>query len=464
MPFVGRKKELETLKTVYDSGAFQSVLIKGRRRIGKSELIQESIKRSPYKAIYFQALDANLEANLSSLNTLLSDSFFKDGRSYSSLESLLEDLFRLSLNQKFIFVIDEYPYLRNCFRDGNYLDSFLQRLVDSYRKTSQMKLVLSGSSTRIMNSLVREENALYGRIDESISLTGMDYYEASGFYPHFCNEDKLKAYAIFGGSPYYAELVDDSLSVEENIFKKILSNNAILSSVSDILGKELKNISLANLIFNYISNGIHNFNDLLKRVGGVAASSLDYSLKVLEEMGVIRKITPINKENDKKKTFYYLDDFFLTFYYRYLFRNVSSLAMMDRNQFYDTFVKDDLKNKHLPKAFEEVTRQYFIRKNKEGSFNPPFIKIGKYWYDDPVHKTNGEFDVVALNAKRRYLFVECKYTDEPLTEKDIEEEIAQVNALNIHDPLYGFCSKSGYKLESKDMQPLILITLSELYE
>ena len=63
---------------------------------------------------------------------------------------------------------------------------------------------------------------------------------------------------------------------------------------------------------------------------------------MLEEMGVIRKITPINKENDKKKTFYYLGDFFLNFYYRYLFRNASSLAMMDHEQFYDAFIRYDL--------------------------------------------------------------------------------------------------------------------------
>ncbi len=219
-----------------------------------------------------------------------------------------------------------------------------------------------------------------------------------------------------------------------------------------------------HLVFNDILSGVHNFNDLLKRVGNIAASSLDYSLKMLEEMGVIRKITPINKENDKKKTFYYLGDFFLNFYYRYLFRNASSLAMMDHEQFYDAFIRDDLEKEYLTKAFEEITRQYLLWKNKEGYFNPPFIKIGKYWYDDPITKTNGEFDVVALNTKHEYLFMECKYTKEPLTKSDIEEEMKQVNGLHVRSPLYGFCSKSGYELLEEDKKSLTLLTLADLYE
>ncbi|HBB05343.1 MAG TPA: ATP--cob(I)alamin adenosyltransferase [Firmicutes bacterium] len=465
MKFVGRKKELERLKTVYDKNSFQFVLMKGRRRIGKSELIQESIRRCPYKAIYFQALDANLEANLSSLNALLCTTFFKDRRDYSSFELLLEDLFRFSSKEKFIFVIDEYPYLQNCFRNGSYLDSFLQRLIDSNRKTSQMKLVLLGSSSRIMNSLMKPENALYGRVDECISLTNMDYYEVSSFYPLYSNEEKVMAYSIFGGSPFYAAQIDQTLNVKQNVFQKIFANDVILNSISDVLGKELRNISLANMIFNQIARGIHNFNDLLKRVGNVAASSLDYSLKALEEMGLIRKITPINKERDKKKTFYYLDDFFLSFYYRYLFQNASSLAMMDHEQFYDVFIETNLEKEYLPKAFEEITRQYFLRKNKEGYFDPPFIKIGKYWYDNPESKTNGEFDLVALNAKREYLFMECKYTKEALTAKDIEKEIKQVAALHIPALHYGFCSKSGFELsDDYDKKHLTLLTLTDLYD
>lgn len=465
MAFIGREKELNLLLDCFNSNSLRVILIKGRRRIGKSELIREAIHRFfKDKSIYFQATDSNLNFNLSFLSSVLRESLFHDSRGYVTLEDALEDVFRYSLKEKIVFVIDEYPYLRNSFNEKNYLDSLLQRLVDKYKNDSKLKLIIAGSSTRIMSSIGEKGNDLYGRVTDSITLTGMDYYEAAEFYPNYNNENKLLAYSVFGGSPFYASLVDDSKSVKENAINQILSKSIVLSSPIDILSQELKNLALANSIFQLISTGTHKFNDLLTKIGNVSVSSFNYTLKALEEMGIIRKITPINKEQDKRKTFYDLDDFFLRFYYRYLFRNLSSLSMMNYEQFYETFVLEDLEREYLPKAFEEITRQYFVRKNKEGSFNPPFINIGKYWYNDPLHKKNGEFDVVAKNAKGRYLFMECKYAKAKLNESDLLYEIQQVKDLGFKDIDYGFCSRSGYAFSDDNKPNAMLLTLDDLYK
>ncbi len=144
-----------------------------------------------------------------------------------------------------------------------------------------------------------------------------------------------------------------------------------------------------------------------------------------------------------------------------MYRNASSLQIMDKGQFYDYFIEKDLKSAYLPKAVEEIARQYLIKENIAGKFDPPFIEIGKYCYDDPINKTNGEFDVVGKNALREYLFLECKYSASPLSKRDMEREIEQTKALKLKRARYGFVSKSGY--EDGLVDPFFL-TLLDLYK
>ena len=134
---------------------------------------------------------------------------------------------------------------------------------------------------------------------------------------------------------------------------------------------------------------------------------------------------------------------------------------MDTDIFYNKYISDDFETKHVPKIFESICKQYLIRKNREGALDEVFEKIGKYYYDDPVERKNGEFDIVTQDDLG-YIFYEAKFRKDPVTESMIQNEIRQVNQTGLDCYKYGFFSRSGFLC--KPAENLILIDLKELYE
>ena len=92
-------------------------------------------------------------------------------------------------------------------------------------------------------------------------------------------------------------------------------------------------------------------------------------------MDVVDKITPINDENNRKKSGYFISANLSLFYYKYIFRNSSRMNIMDSDIFYDRYIAEDFEIKYVPKVFEDVCRQYLIRKNRMGCMDEIFEKM-----------------------------------------------------------------------------------------
>ena len=133
---------------------------------------------------------------------------------------------------------------------------------------------------------------------------------------------------------------------------------------------------------------------------------------------------------------------------------------MDPNVFYDKYISKDFEEQYVPRKFEEICRQYLIRQNKAGNIDPVIEKIGKYYYDDPKKKTNGEFDVVTLDEKG-YVFYEVKFRKNPVSKSMIDEEIEQVKLTGLNCYKYVFFARSGFSQEETDT--VKLIGIQELY-
>ena len=118
----------------------------------------------------------------------------------------------------------------------------------------------------------------------------------------------------------------------------------------------------------------------------------------------------------------------------------------------------------MPLTFEQVCKQFLIRKNRSGELTDSFEKIGKFWYDDPANHKNGEFDVVTENDNS-YIFYKAKFREGKLDTNLIWNEIQQVNSTGLVCSKYGFFSKSGYKeIDTSHKKNLILYTLEDLYK
>ncbi len=458
MKFIGRDSELARLDKEFSRDAQGVALVYGRRRVGKSELIKRSLEGRAAKTLYYECKQTTEADNVESLSALASDVLSLPPMAFGGIEKLLDFLFTRAADEKLVLVLDEYPYLHEAVKG---LDSILQSLIDRHRDASRMKLVLCGSYVSVMKGLLEHANPLYGRADLVIALKPMDYYDSAKFYPSFSDEDKVRLFSVFGGIPYYNKLVAADKSVRENIIDLIAGSDSRLENeVSMYIAAEISKISNANEVFSALAQGYSKYKDLLDQSHVSSGPAMVDVLGKLMEMELVQKHAPINDPGNKRKSGYRIADPLSLFYFRYVFRNLSQRAVLDSETFYTRYIEKDFEERHVPRFFEEICRQYLVRQNRMGNIAEPFDEIGKYWYDDPVRHANGEFDIVTRDPKG-YIFYESKFQKSPLTRKAIDEEIGQVEATGLHCYKYGFFSRSGFKVDPGE--DLVLVDLQSMF-
>lgn len=459
MEFIGRTNELRRLKSFICKDPQQTALIFGRRRVGKSSLIKEALRNSDVDFIYYECKQTSEINNVQAIARIIAEKAGVPKIGFDSMEDCLEYMFEYAKDRNFCLVLDEYPYLRSCVKG---LDSILQCLIDKYLDVSKMKLILCGSFMDVMKSLIMVENPLYGRVNLTIDLKAMDYYESAMFYPEFSNEDKVRLYSVFGGIPYYNKYIDKNESVRENIIRLVSSQGAMLENeVVTYLRSEISKMNNANEIFEAMARGYSKYSDILSQSHVSSSPAMADIMDKLIRMEVVKKQSPINDENNKRKSGYFISDNLSLFYYRFVFRNTSQQSIMTPEVFFDRYIEHDFEAYHVPMIFEEICKQYLIRKNRAGEMPIIFDRIGKYYYDDKINKRNGEFDIVTEDPEG-YIFYEAKFRKEPITLAMIEKEIQQVKSTGLYCYKYGFFSKSGFDVKPKET--LILKNIDDIYE
>jgi AAA+ ATPase superfamily predicted ATPase len=206
---------------------------------------------------------------------------------FADIEEILDFLFKKSEETSLILVFDEYPYLRENVKG---LDSIIQSMIDKYKDTSHLKFIICGSYVDTMKELLEKQSPLFGRIDLTINLKPMDYYESALFYQDFSDEDKVRLYSVFGGIPYYNRLIDAKKSVKENIIDLIASPGARLENeVSMYLSSEISKITNANEVFEALSKGYSRYKDILGHSNVSSGPTLVDILEKLIKMDVVKK-------------------------------------------------------------------------------------------------------------------------------------------------------------------------------
>ena len=464
--FIGRTAEGKKFESFLKDDSQIAALIYGRRRIGKTELIKHEIGKGDVSYVYYECKETSEENNVKSIAVLVGESFNIPVPSYERVEDIMEFIFSYAgtytETANFILVLDEYTYLRKTVKG---LDSILQSTIDKYREKTKVKIIICGSFIDTMKTLLEKQNPLYGRIDLTIKLEEMNYYDSAGFYKGFSKEDKVRLYSVFGGVPYYNRLIDNKKSVKQNIIDLIASDGARLENeVSMNLKSELSKIENANEVLEALSRGYVRFGDILSESHVTSSPTLADVLEKLSKMEIVEKVSPINEKNNRKKTGYYIKDRLSLFYYKYIFMNSSRMKIMDPEMFYERFIEQDFEAAFVPKGFEKICTEFLILKNISGELEELFDDIGSYYYDDSVSKTNGQFDIVTHDPKG-YIFYEVKFHKKPVGQKLINDEIKQVKATGFDCYKYGFFSRSGYEKNVKGTtEKVCLYELDDLYK
>ncbi len=213
-------------------------------------------------------------------------------------------------------------------------------------------------------------------------------------------------------------------------------------------------------ILEALGNGKKKYTQIQDCIGGSETGLLDKQLKILLDMETIKKTEPINRKNDKKKQFYEITDNLMRFYFTFIFGSAGTIARIGEKQFYNRNIEKAL-DQFVSRRLEGIALQYFHRMALLGQY-ADIEDFGSYWYDEPITKTNGEFDCVIKRTGELYDFYECKYFDRPMTFCECEQERQQLQcARGIDVSGVGFISTGGFEFD--DGHEFILIDGDCLY-
>jgi len=458
--FVGRKEELGILSELLEGDDFKACLIYGRRRVGKSELIKEATKKIDGLLLPFEAKEVVLPLNIRALENLIKEKLSLPSYvHFSNLEEAFEAVFSQAMKQKIVLVLDEFSYLPLGGEDG--ADASLAKVIDKYRNTQcHLKLIVSGSYVDMLEKMIEKNRPLHGRFDQALKIKEFDYYDASLFFPDYSAEEKFKAYACFSGLPYALSLCDPKKSVEENIIRLYCRPDSILDLfVKETVNAEVSKVEGLNSVLALIGRGKRKFSDILSVLGKDARP--EYALEKGVGLGILTKVTPINEPDNRKLTFYSFQDNLLHFYYRYILSSFASRDLMGPENYFREVIKEDLETQYLPLLFEEVSKEFLIRKNREGKIKPPFYQIGTYSYNDKTNRVNFPFDVVTKD-KTGFTSYECKYRKEPIGEEVAKEEESQTGSSLLPFYRLGYISKTGFT-ESFQQKNKLGYSLEDFY-
>ncbi len=397
--FKDRKKERYELDEVLNSKTFEFIVIYGRRRIGKTELILKATENK--KRIYYLAIGAK---NLERFYNICIGHYPQ----VSKLKMDWEVLFDFLKDNAETVVIDEFQNMIQ--EDANILNIF-QSVTDTILKDSPLKLFLLGSSISVMTSKVLDHKSpLYGRKTGSLELKSVSFFDLKEFFPKAGMEELVEIYGFADGVPYYLVRIDRSfwLWLKDEVEKE---RGFLKDEIDFLMRYEFEDVSTYKLILEAIAHGKTKLNEI-KNYMNVKRTDISPYLRNLIEVGMIKREVPITENVKSRLGRYHISDNFLKFWFRYIYPNASSI---EEGIFDIDIIKGDY-NRYLGHIFEDVAKQFLI-KERDKIFK--FSKIGKWW-----HKER-EIDIVALNENtEEIMFIECKWQD--LSAKQVDKILAEL--------------------------------------
>ena len=434
--FIGREKELALLQQDYIGKA---VMVYGKRRVGKTTLIQKALKSSSYRTVYFECLKGTMQDNISGfVQELVRAKILPVPLNFGTLQDVFAYL--NALPEKIVVVIDEYPYLK-AMNDSATVDSIFQNIIDN--RLVNIELILSGSHIGMMKDTLQEKNALYGRFAVTIKLNELNYLEAAKFYPDKPPYDKAAHYAVFGGSPFVNQALQPTATIRENIISTILNPmSAVYLYANQLLLSDYSVKINAERIFSVIGNGKKRYTEIEDKLEVKKTGNLSKQIKSLIDLEIIARNSPINKIGDNKKSTFEINDNLLRFYFTFIYKNASALQVLGAEAFYDEYKAPALTD-FISRRFEGICRDYFSLQVRSGKMKG-VRNIGSYYYDDPAHRKNGEFDV-ALEFADGYEIYEAKYYAQPMPLDEIHREVQQVEEIKeLTVKQIGFIAINGF--------------------
>lgn len=436
--FYDRREELEALRSEYGTGRFSFVVVYGRRRVGKTELIKEFCE--PRNHFYHLASQESpktqREKLVEELATYRNDRTPRTDDWHDAVDYLREVL----AEEKLVVAVDEFPYL---IESDETVVSAFQQLVDTVKDDSESMLLLCGSSISVMESeVLGHDSPLYGRRTSQIDLQPFSFGEALNVID-YSFEESVRSFAVTGGMPMYVTLFDYEEPLGTNLLNNHLSKTSILYDEPEfLLRTELRNPARYMSILEAIANGYTTPSGISGQTD-VDSGPLSRYLRRLRRLRLVEREVPVTAQKKKsKRSVYTVADEFLRFWFRFVEPNRSGIEQAPELVL-ENRIRPEL-DRFVSATFEDVCEEALWELSRSGQLSHTYGAIGRWWYGEH------EIDLVGLDEQTpAAIFGECKWTNTPVGMGLAEDLLAKANEVrwktNEREEAYALFSKAGFE-------------------
>jgi AAA+ ATPase superfamily predicted ATPase len=438
--FVDRKTECEELKRVLDAKGFAFAVLYGRRRIGKTRLVLETLKGRNH--VYYLAVE---KENLRYFSAAAAQKFPKAKNLKEDWEVLLDFL----KDNTAVLVIDEF---QNLVKEDETVLSLFQRAIDTNLKDGELKLIALGSSVSMITSeLLQHRSPLYGRRTYTKKVAALSFLDIKGFFPKANMEELAEIYGFADGIPYYLQKIQPPFWIW--LENELRSASFIKDELDFMLRYEFENLGTYKTILEAIAKGKTTVSEM-KDYARMERTDVSPYLAKLINTGFIHRELPLTEPVTSKIGRYRIEDQFVAFWFRFIYPNLSNLE----EGIYSVSNVRKAYPQYMGAVFEKICKQALTELIRRGRLG--YDKVGKWWHKD------SEIDLIAVNVEEKeILFAECKWQDNVVPQKvlaQLKEKTGYVRWNNERrKERYAVFAKS-FKEKSLDEENVLLFDLKEI--
>lgn len=407
--FVNRTKELESLEKQYAADQSSLVIVYGRRRVGKTALITEFLKRHP-NALYFLATEESETQNLNYFKIQVAEFTGNKLLKTAAVDwfTVFKTLIDYKTETKKIIVLDEFQYIG---QSNAAFPSVIQKVWDTLLKEANVMLILCGSLVSLMKSQTLDYSSpLYGRRTGQIKLKQIPFNHYHAFFEGRTNNGLLPFYAVTGGVPKYIEAFSGYTDIYKAIEQNVLNSQSFLyEEPYFLLQKEVSEIGSYFSLIKAIAMGNRKLSSIATNLG-LKQTGLTKYLKVLMDLDLIEREVPVTETAPEKSKsgLYRITDNFIAFWFKFVYPYRAYLEKGE-TAFVLSQIKKSFVQNYAAFVYEDVCRQKMWELSAAGTWDFHFDKVGRYW-----GSKTGEIDIVAIDTLGGTLVLgECKYTTTP---------------------------------------------------
>jgi uncharacterized protein len=423
--FYGRNQQLADIEKMLDRKRWFFAKVTGRRRIGKTTLIQQAMQeiKSKQPVFYVQIPDSEPAGVLSAVNDAL-ETFHISAEQYPRPHDLLQlaKLLEMMANDGFILILDEFQY----FNRKGYEEfcSYLQTSVDRLAaKADQVQggLIVLGSIHTEMVALLEDRTApLYNRVTDTINLTHLDIGSILSILKDHAEpgpERLLFLWNLFEGVPkFYRDCFEqDVLAADrKTLLRRIFfeSSSPLRSEAENWFLRELR--GRYDVVLKFVARNpgrMHNeLVQMIRLASGNPDTQVGGYLKVLmERFGLIERKLPVFAKPEAKRSRYYVTDNFLRSWLAALANPVSAIAFRPLDELVEE--ADQRLADVEGGSLEKLAGQLYEERSRLGIGDFPLThRVQGYW-----DKADTEIDLVAFNHSTKTIrFGTCKRSSDKL--------------------------------------------------